>query len=433
MKKILFILSLCLLLCSEFSASSYAIKFEKLPEEENMSFYYSQFTKNEQYSSSWVSEWKHPVAKEQVIDELQQCDEYFSSLAKSNYESMLTDLTIKAYLYNLDAIKWQEVDDYASMLKKKYPKEYRTYWITANFYLSSKIDLAYPEFQKAIKVRGGLEKKDDFGPDFLIDYAVCTRSCRMKQTAMYALSLLTKIYNIPKENINAYRFVDPVNEQSDINSKYDYKKVWNYSEVSDKEVAFNNSLMGFTATIPSDSTDLQLDGYSEKTSILMFTMPAEHTASGEEITSTFLTLMYCASSSDDSLTAYSNKVIGNFSKYPSAKITKKAKKINGYNATVYNIDNPDLYNDELKKGARGIVIVLEVPYKEFAGKDKEVPFIYENAEGKKQGNMTIFSNPGRLNRLKAPVYFVFLLDTCNAVYKEAEKQFYDIISKISFE
>ena len=433
MKKIPLIISMLFCLFSQIFAASFAINTEKLPDEEDMSFYYSQFLKNEQYSASWVREWKYPVPKEQVLDELKQCDEYFSSLSKPNYESMLINLIIKAYLYNLDGIEWSAVDDYASMLKKKYPKEFRTWWITANFYCTSRFDLGYPEYQKAIKVRGGLEKKDDYGPDFLIDYAICAKSCKMKQTAMYALSLITKIYNIPKENVKAWDFVDHEDEHSSPDKNYEYKKIWDYAEISEKEVSFNCSLVGFTITVPSDSTNLQLGDYNERTNMFMVTMPAEHTSDGQEITSTFLSMMYCADSDAVSLDAYSERILSSFTKYPSVKITKKSKKINGYNSTIYNINNPDLYNDEIRKGNRGILIVLEVPYKEFAGKDKEVQFLYEKAEGNKQGNMTIFVNNAKLNRLKAPIYFIFLLDSCNAVYKEAEKQFWDIMSTVSFE
>lgn len=230
MKKILLFI---LMLILTFSAYSHSIAFKekKLPSKKEFKSKYELFLENEEYAEYWTMNWTYEKSKDQVARELSDFDTYLSSLKTKNYETSLLHLIVKTYLYNLDEMSYDEIVDYGNALKKKYPREYRTWWIMGSFYASSSISIeTYPEFETAAKMRGGLDKKDQWLVPFLIDYIGACNMAGMKIHARQGLNYLCQYTDSKAEDYVLYPLLYSEQTESSLDGTYDMYNTWYFTQ-----------------------------------------------------------------------------------------------------------------------------------------------------------------------------------------------------------
>lgn len=413
MKKF-FTLLLALILPNCFFAQSVAINEKNLPTDPDFIACYQQFLNNENYAEYWQMEWKYDKSKDLVIKELNESKNYISSIKKPSYDVKLLELIIDSYLYNLDAIAWEDVEAYGKSLEKKYSKEYRTFWVLGKFYSGSKPILAYDEFQKAIKIRGGLEKVDEYAGQFWFDLAIAYNMLNMRISAFKALNLIAKEYDVPIEELSLYNMVNPEELQTKIDGTYSKDVIWSVAKINE-EYIIKNTLIG--STVPAKSGwGLRVYDYSKNNTIMIISPDDFVSADKQNISCSMI------------LEASTEKFA------PPENAKKTTKVINGVSMDFYVTENPEKYNDNVRKGMKTEFVLFEVPYKEFGYADSEKPVDpASQSVSAKDGNLTFFASNRQLNRLETTMYYMIILDSCNAIWKDSQSWFLKELSNCIFE
>jgi hypothetical protein len=136
------ILLLCFIFIIPLSglcAQSYDIDVNNLPSDQAFRKDFDEFLPLYKYVAAWNPEWKADIPKKKVITLLQSLLEKTSARAvkanNKNIDLLLLQALLKSCLYNcnLDAYHDKVVADLQS-IKKRYPKDYRAYWMLANHY-----------------------------------------------------------------------------------------------------------------------------------------------------------------------------------------------------------------------------------------------------------------------------------------------------------
>ncbi len=427
MKKIILFCLLLGLSFNAFSRAEQALRKNKLPSKKEFKNQYALFLENEELSDHWSQVWEYEKPKDDVINELKTFDSYLTSL-KGNYEVNLLSFITKTYLYNLDGIDFSEVVDFGESLKQKYPKEYRTWWIMGLFYSMSAINYIYPEYEKAVEMRGGIGIKDEWSVPFLSNYIYGCNMAGMKIHARWALNYYCQFTGTKPEDYYLYTLLFSNQAESSIDESYDLYDTWLFGKDA-TELRVFSTLLGISIPVHED-WQMNANGYENgRAFISIYSDPIAI----NETSRTRVSFSVFAFANVDK--NYIDTVVNNSMTKNGGSITKKkSTTINGIIADYYVHENPTVYDDE-RNGMKGIVIVLAVPYNEFSGISFEQPIDYSKtqASGQTEDGMSYWAIKPQLNRLESTIYFMINLDACNACFDEAEAWMKSILDGCIFE
>lgn len=428
MKKILLFILMLILTFSAYS-HSIACKEKKLPSKKEFKSKYELFLENEEYAEYWTMNWTYEKSKDQVAQELSDFDTYLSSLKTKNYETSLLHLIVKTYLYNLDEMSYDEIVDYGNALKKKYPREYRTWWIMGSFYASSSISIeTYPEFETAAKMRGGLDKKDQWLVPFLIDYIGACNMAGMKIHARQGLNYLCQYTDSKAEDYVLYPLLYSEQTESSLDGTYDMYNTWYFTQIGDA-YRIDSTLLGLSIPVQGNWS-LRINGYENNRSFISIQSDPMKISQDKQTSVSFSIFAFAGiERSEVDMYASSSAQSNNSS------ITKKETvSVKGIKADSYTFENPQIYNDE-REGMKGIILVFSVPYNEFSGLNIERPVDYStmSASEPSEDGMSYFRLKPKLDRLEGDIHFFIILDACNACFDEAKAWMDSILDGCIFE
>lgn len=426
MKKICTVLFLILLAINAFSQSA-ATKKNKLPSKKEFKTQYELFLENEKLADHWSQNWTYEKPKEDVTRELKEFEANLTS-SKPNYETDLLNLIVKTYLYNLDEIPFDDVVEYGNSLKKKYPKEYRTWWIMGRFYSGSNLNLIYPEYETACQMRGGVEKKDEFVLPFLWDYIYGCNMAGMKIHARQGLHYYCQYSGTQPEDYYLYSIIYSNQATSSLDGSYGMYDTWLF-EQNEKGTRLYSTLLGISIPVHNDWA-IQAMGYENQMSYMSLSSDPIKISETAETHVSFTVIAFTALDKAE----VERIAISSMTKENGTILKKETVSIQGNIADRYIYENPNKYADA-RKGMKGIVLIVAVPYNEFSGLSFERPIDYSKTDssGQTSDGMSYWAIKPNLNRLETNIYFLVTLDACNACFDEAREWMDSILDGAIFE
>ena len=326
-------------------------------------------------------------------------------------------------------MSYDEIVDYGNALKKKYPREYRTWWIMGSFYASSSISIeTYPEFETAAKMRGGLDKKDQWLVPFLIDYIGACNMAGMKIHARQGLNYLCQYTDSKAEDYVLYPLLYSEQTESSLDGTYDMYNTWYFTQIGDA-YRIDSTLLGLSIPVQGNWS-LRINGYENNRSFISIQSDTMKISQDKQTSVSFSIFAFAGiERSEVDMYASSSAQSNNSS------ITKKETvSVKGIKADSYTFENPQIYNDE-REGMKGIILVFSVPYNEFSGLNIERPVDYStmSASEPSEDGMSYFRLKPKLDRLEGDIHFFIILDACNACFDEAKAWMDSILDGCIFE
>ena len=427
MKKIILFFTLMFLTVNIFSFSDQVLRTKKLPSKKEFKSQYALFQENEKFSDHWSQKWEYEKSKDDVIRELKDFDSYLDTL-KENYEIKLLGLLVKSYLYNLDGIHFDQVVEYGTSLKEKYPKEYRTWWLMGNFYSGASLNYIYPEYEKAVEMRGGIGIKDEWAVPFLYSYIYGCNMAGMKIHARWALDYYCQFTGTKPEDFYLYNILFSNQAASSVDENYDMYDTWLFGQ-TEKETRIFSTLLGLSIPV-NPNWQMRANGYENGRAFV--SLSSDPIAISETATTHVTFSVFAFAKVDKN---YMDTIVNNsITRYEGTIVKKETRTYNGIIADYYDYENDSIYNDE-RKGMKGVSIVLAVPYNEFSGISFEHPIDYNanKASGQTEDGMSYWAMKPNLNRLQTTVYFMINLDACKACFDQAEEWMNSILDGCIFE
>lgn len=423
MKKLLAVFLVFAALTVSVFANTNAIDGSNLPlDNEEFVQKSNLFLQNYNYSSSWHYEWNFDKPREQVIDELKDFNDYLGSIKKATYDVKLLRLITMRCLYNLDEISSDEIKAYADQLKKKYKKDYRTWWIYGNFLATtSLVAESYEEFRTAIKMNEGYVTAP-----FIDNYVYsCIISGNVKH-GWLALNSLAEMDEIPVEQEYFYPLYENHLIFPKVTDEYDKNQVWKISPKDEGIYSVFSTLMGIGVTVKGE-WGLNLFNFENGQTGLTVS-PEKFKA--KDKTEIGVTLALLAGAREDSYDTYKNAFKHNYT----MPMTESVKTINGIEFEVYEGEDLTTYAD-VRGGQRGIYLLCKIPYDVASGLGLESSHSFsldEKSDSESDGPKYYAAQPV-LDRIPETVSVLIMFDTCNAVYKDSSKWFWDFVEQCKFE
>lgn len=421
MKKVFVLILLSLSMAIPAFSNLKAVNGDKLPlKDEVFSEKSTLFMENFNYSSDYHFDWRFNKPKEQVIDEVKDFYEYLGTVKKSNYDVKLLRLITMRCLYNLDAISSDEIKDYADQLKKKYKKDFRTWWIYGNFLSTTTlISDAYDEFMEAMRITDGYVNSY-----FLRDYVyVCHISGNIKH-GWLALNQLAEMDGIPIEeeyfyDLYAQRIVFPK-----VTDNYSKEEVWKVDSKKDGTFKIFSTLVGVSVPAKPEWSVYLFE--FEKGQTALTVAPERFTAN--DGTKIGVTSLLMASANENAYEMYKSIV----QKRYETPVKASTKKIGNIEFEVFEGEDMNSYVD-VRNGQRGIYLIGKIPYNEKSGIGLESSTSFPLNQDEESNGPRYFKVNPVLDRIPETVTVMLMLDSCNAIYKDSSEWFWDFAENSHFE
>lgn len=230
--KLTFTLLFSLFLIFDSFANINLIDISKISSDSQFVSDFNYIKENQQFYDHWTNEWTYIKSKKELITNLREKFNSFSSIENKNTELFLLLGDISHYLYNLDdsASFRNAVNNYNSAIKES-PNDYRCYWFLGYHYALANVPTqAIDNFLKAQELLPTEESTH-----FWNDFALTSLLTNMPSHSIYAMDKVKSISGIQGSfetqfGQNIRNRIIPV----DKNKSYKKEDIWtaNLGEIS---------------------------------------------------------------------------------------------------------------------------------------------------------------------------------------------------------
>lgn len=411
-------LSLALVSVLPLTASPAAIDLNNLPEtqefEEKLLAFGNAYGSLKYWTNN-TSLTEETKAAENLLAEL-------NAIKKPNCDEQLLKLVVLRCLYNQDKASFEEIEKLYKTIVKKFPKCAEVHWIYGNFLsTTTKNLLAIEEMEKYIDMKEGY-----INLLFLEDYAYTNLVSDRKLMAMRDIKILAENTNTKLKDYSIYTSLKDMIGEPSVKKDYSSGDIWKLKFVKDdgKKQYYKLDSTMFGMSLPMQSTwGLSLTDYqAKKDRTIAIITPDAVKVKGQDIN---YNIVVIASPDNSIVQTYTNNM--NL-KDP------EVKTINGIEWNVYTYEDPSKYND-LRGGAKGYVFTATVTPTEDSGLRCETPIDIFTLAQTQQGSSQVnyYRQSKSYTRLKVPVTYIILVDSCKATDKEAKKVIEKFMKEAVFE
>lgn len=413
MLKIKLICYFCTILTLDTCANVNFIDITKISNNQELILAYNYIKDNKQFYDHWSEKWTYPIPKRELIKNLQDKYNAFSSLSSTNAELYLLLGDIAHYLYNLDdTIYFAKAVSYYNNARKTDPEDYRSYWFLGFHYALSNVPLpAINNFFAAEKVLPQHQPAE-----FWNDYAWTAAVTNMPSHCIYAMDKVKSISGTPGtfemqlgENIRSK--IEPVNK---LNS---YKKESIWTVKKGKLTTFISRPLGIKLLFDSVWTFFVYD-YKKQESAFILNPPAIKDKQGKDIHFTLAIFMHVANK-EDKLEDYLQKFIA---KFPSKRLVKPGGKY--AKMIAWEIEDNTKYKE--MGGGRLHIIGVEREAPAYPGLLLENPVDLPTSE---PGQVAYYRAANSKDRFKGRILYAFLLDTSYDINEESLTIFNTLVNE----
>jgi hypothetical protein len=394
-----------------------AIQYQSIPEIETLNNQITYLVENQRYYYYWANEWKHPVAKKEIIDNLKKIYDRLTQLEaknRGNIELQLLMGELSHFLYNLEEHDFDKrVTDHYKRAASISPEDYRPVW-----FMAQHLSLSARPRDGMLRFRSISELSDPLKlhPRFWDDYAVASVSALMPSNALMAMARSKKITGKPS-------FLD-AQAGTQIRSKIirpergvsvSKKDLW--LQYPDEEIYLNRRF-GMRLNLEYGwGTQLVSELKNDQCAIVV--NAPEESGKTQRITFSF-TIVAHMPKPDETLAVWTTAFLKSFADLQQ-NTTSVATPYKG--ALAYELRAPNEYKSE--GGGHFIFLSFKRDEPEFPGVKVEYPFVPKSSE-----QMQKFSMQPVVTRFGGPIYYGIMLDTCESVYPRAREQLDLLLKKI---
>ena len=410
--RLLIIVGFLLLQFSDLTANINFIKTEKIPDFGKNEKYFAFAFNHQNYIDHWTPEWKYEIEKSSLIDSLEMTYKAFDQSSNKTAETHLLLGVISHYLYNLDVRKYYDlaVLNYQTAFSLD-SIDFRGHWFLGFHYaLSGNAEKSIPEIFTAQQLL-----TDEVPIAFWEDYIQATHLAGMPSHSLMGMSVIKN--GTGEASYMEQQIGDAIRKRfkpTFRDSTYDYHSIWNYDRQN--LLIFTSRMLGMSFAI--DSTwGLSFYDFKNGQAVIMIKPPGITSSKGRLITYSILILVR-SPENNKSLESFVDPLIKNYPIKLPFKFTDQLPV-----DLAYDIRDPKMYNDI--DGGHFNMVAFSRNEPEFPGMDLEVPKDVQSSDN--SGQPSYFSFKPFYTRLKGPVQYAFLLDTCEDIYEESHKVFKDFL------
>ncbi len=371
---------------------------------------------NRSHLSGWVTDdfWKSAYSRSDLIARMES---FYGKICATpepdNQEYLLLKAIISEYLYHLDAPGYFEdvVDNYGAIdaLEKR---DYRYKWLLGQFYAKAACPFdAIRQFEYVAE----RVPRDNLHPQFFHDYAYAQSLALMSASAMRNLELYFKVTGLSSEGDSLYKSLRKSFTAYESGKDLSFDELYVPFE-SDEGTGFLSRLLGMWL-VPQGEWGLAYTGLMNDTSIVKFQSKRIIHSSGETITYSIMML----SSLDDG-----GEMASKFRE--SLPNLRQVDIPNDEGAEIYEYSDPMTYPHI--GGSHGYLALIRRDYHEGIDAEIERPFRLPKGDG--QESTWYYVLKEQYARYRGTITHVILLDTCEYIFEESKKDFFEFIEASEF-
>lgn len=418
-----------LLLCSLFVvgslsfASPAALNFSNLSEERLPMDQYLMFI-------NYYEVLKYPGMQideefEKVLVNTEKFNESLKKLKKPNYDESLLRLIVLRCLYNYDRVTAKDVEDFYNALNKKYKNKAEHHWVYGNY-----LGTTFSNLKAMKEMQTYMEMVDySVNPFFMSDMAYISL---LSGCPISALDELTIGGQIPPEEMvypNLYATIMDQIKTANPKKTYSGEEIWKMGcRLSNPdELRLYSTMLGVSLPVTSDWT-IKTYGYSNDVAIVLLTPPAFKVKKEEVSIQILVTLTRKTAANKNS----NEKVINGLT---NPVLLDEKPEVRSLIFDVYKAENPEVYNDDVRKGSVNYVYVGTTDHQDNNGYSVEYPIDMEKMNsGLNDNNTTSYfhQSPAYL-RFDDEFDVVIFVDSCKAVEKQTQELMKEFLSHVIFE
>jgi len=382
------------------------INIEKIQNFQNFSSQFKFITDHVKYYDHWSQEWNYPIAKSELMKELENCYDLFLKNDTTNLESILLLGDISHYLYNLDVEKYYSIAcRYYQNAIALYPNDYRSYWFLAYHYSLSNKQIE--SIQYLLKAEALLPP--EVPAAFWDEYALATAIAKMPSHSIFAMEKAKEISGKPsftesQLGVNIRNQLKAIKSDTSIL----YKNLWSADQGD--LLAFVSRALGLKFVI--DSTwKLQFFDYKKFATGLMITPPALKGKNNKEITYSIGIIINIARK-ENNLEEFVKKFTASYKTKNKIAFTSKYQE-----NLAYEVKDMSTYQN--MGGAHMVYVGIEQKNPKYPG------LKLENPHSLPEGNtgMNYYRIIDSKTRFKENIDYLVMLDVCEDIYEDAYKIF----------
>lgn len=426
-KKTVFLFCLSLLVSFTLSASTefFHIVFSNFPEDPAYRAKVAEFIKIYPYVNRWTPEWNYKIPKEEataiLTSLLKETTTLLQSKKTANIDLMLFKSLLMHCCYNLDIGNYNDaIIDELENLKKKSPTDYRAPWLLAYHYcLSAQNYKAIAEynyiFGKLLKEEIPLDLFKDFIETLYMNlmFENCKRYIDnvADQLKLTDKSLILSYYEtLERQLLNPPFFVDIKDSQ-----------LFTYLNREDGPGVLCR-LFGLWAPVKENWEIAFINGVKKNNESFLILSFDKKDKKNREITSTLL--LYMTANNQDLFEVKIDEYIKDFKDIKDVDIREYTKISTKWDLKAFEYRTAEIYPH--LGGAHGIIIFIKRPEPKYKGIAIEKPSKLVT----KSGLTYISMQEQNYTRFDGEIYYRILLDTCESVFPEAEKELLEFVNKL---
>jgi hypothetical protein len=403
------------------AAQPYDIDLSKFPSSAAYQAHIQEFLPLYQYVAAWSPEWEAKIPKATVVAKLEsllkETKAFVAADTTGNPDLLLFQALLKSCLYNTDQPKYHdEIVNELSALKKKYPKDYRAYWMLANHDGSADLPFAAVREYNTIFTDMMTGK---VVPSVMNDYLkVCFFMMMFSRCKMLMDSIAreNKVSD-PRTLFPIYAAVS--NQLKDPPVKHDFPNDVVYlTQRREFESGFLNRVLGIWIPVKDGwrtaAYELSAEGFTSFNIVI-----PQKSASGKDISGEIGIVIQA--SPTEPFENSMNKALEKLGKKQEYKDWKGR-----YPATVYEYWDPASFPEN--GGGHGFLVFIKRPQPRVKGLAIEAPAIVPSDQG--GGKVTtVVLNEG-YTRFDGDIYYTFMLSSAQDAFESSKKEFFEFLDRV---
>lgn len=402
---------LLLLLPFTVSANIHHIDLAKLNASSNVTKELRFLNENERYFDHWSAEWNYTVTRASLVKGLKNVYRVFKPKAEGNLEQHLLMGDVSFYLYNLNE------QDYFEIAENQYqkaidlaPTNFKPHWFMANLYANANLpDKAIAQYRLAQKY---LPVKTP--ALFWEQLAFATAAANMPSSCIRAMDQANSILGHPSTferslGVHIRSLIRPIQRDS----SYSNRDIWSYQE--GVRMTFVSRPLGMRMAV-KPHWQLDLGDYANGKAGFSIVPDTAKSRKGTQITYTLAGIMK-VTNQDDDLNTYVNSLLMDVTDKKRIHFSDKYPDM-----IAWEIKDKEMY--ESVGGAHMYLVGIKRPMPEYPGLLLEQPVLLDHSNS---GELEYFRASGSRNRFGGVIFYAFILDACEDVFKEADAFFRDFM------
>lgn len=418
-----------LLLCSLFVigslsfASPATLNFSNLSEERLPMDQYVMFM-------NYYEVLKYPAMQvdeefEKALVNAEKFNESLKKLKKPNYDESLLRLIVLRCLYNYDRVTSKDVEDFYNALNKKYKNKAEHHWVYGNY-----LGTTFSNLKAMEEMQTYMEMVDySVNPFFMSDMAYISL---LSGCPISALDELTIGGQVPAESLypDLYKAIQGQIKTSDPKKSYSAEEIWKMGcRLNEPEdLRFFSTMLGVSLPLKED-WGINAMGYSDDVAIVLLTPPAFKVKKDNITIQILITLTRKNSKKKNRIDPFAN--------LKNPVLLNEKQEVRSLTFDVYKDEDPEVYNDDVRKGAVRYVYIGTTDHQDNNGMSVEYPLdmekIYKKSANNENGINKYFSQKPAYLRFNEEFDVVILVDSCKAVEKQTEELMKDFMTHVVFE